>query len=303
MGRRIHPRKKKSIERETALPHKDPPFFCCVRRPDEIRRYAELKALIIAAGRGERFRPFTDENPKPLIPLLGRPLIERIILAVREAGIRDLVIVTGYLGEKLRAFLGDGSKYGVRIEYAENRRWHLGNGVSVYAARDRIEGNFILLMSDHVFNPEILCELRRHEIDKDECVLCVDTQMRYVFDIEDATKVLVDGDRILRIGKDLKEYNGVDMGIFLCSPVLFEALERSIGKGHYSLTDAIGELADQEKMKACCFDDEEYYWIDIDTPRIEEIAESILPISEAESASKEILRERFIARPLRRLRI
>jgi len=69
-----------------------------------------MKALILAAGRGERFRPFTDESPKPLIPLLGRPLIERVILAVREAGIKDLIIVTGYLGEKLRAFLDDGSK-------------------------------------------------------------------------------------------------------------------------------------------------------------------------------------------------
>jgi CDP-L-myo-inositol myo-inositolphosphotransferase len=262
-----------------------------------------LKALIIAAGRGERFRPFTDENPKPLIPLLGRPLIERVVLSVREAGIRDLVIVTGYLGGKLRAFLGDGSRYGVRIEYVENRRWQLGNGVSAYAAKDHMDGDFILLMSDHVFNPEILYELWRYGIEGDECALCVDTCMRYVFDVEDATKVLVDGDRILRIGKDLKEYNGVDMGIFLCSPVLFEALERSIGKGRYSLTDAIRELADKERMKACCFEDEEYYWIDVDTPRIEEIAENLLPISEAETASKEILRGRLITRSLRRLRI
>jgi len=253
-----------------------------------------MKALIIAAGRGERFRPFTDEYPKPMIPLLGRPLIERVILAVREASIKDLIIVTGYLGEKLKAFLGDGSKYGVRIEYVENEHWQLGNGVSVYKARPMINENFILLMSDHVFNPEILFELQKCRIDKDECLLCVDTHMRYVFDVDDATKVLVDGDRIFRIGKELKEYNGVDMGIFLCSPSIFEALERSIRKGRYSLTEAIRELAEKGKMKACCFDDEEHYWMDIDTSRMEKIAERILPILESEVSSKEALREKSL---------
>jgi len=260
-----------------------------------------LKALIIAAGRGERFRPFTDENPKCLVPLLGRPLIERVILAVREAGIRDFVVVTGYLGEKLRGALGDGERYDVSIEYVENRRWRMGNGVSVYVARELIDENFVLLMSDHVFNPEILCELQRHGTRGDECVLCVDTQMSYVFDMEDATKVQVDGDRILRIGKNLREYNGVDMGIFLCSSVLFDALGKSIRRGLYSLTDAIRELADEERMKACCFDDDEYYWIDVDTPRMGKIAESILPILEAESAFRGTLRERLIMEPPRRL--
>jgi len=263
-----------------------------------------MKALIIAAGRGERFRPLTDENPKPLIPLLGRPLIERVILAVREAGIEDLIIVTGYLGEKLRAFLGDGSKYGVKIRYVENKHWQLGNGVSVYEARNLIDETFVLLMSDHVFNPEILCELQKCKISEDECILCVDTQMRYVFDIDDATKVLVKGDRILRIGKELKDYNGVDMGIFLCSSSIFEALDKSIRKGQYSLTEAIRELAQEGKMKAYCFEDEGHYWIDIDTPQMGKIAEKILPIlEESEIPSKNLLRDESVIRSVRRITV
>ncbi len=256
-----------------------------------------MKALIIAAGRGERFRPFTDENPKPLISLLGRPLIERVILAVREAGIKDLIIVTGYLGEKLKSFLGDGSKYDVKIEYVENKRWQLGNGVSVYEARDLIEGNFILLMSDHVFNPKILCELQKYKIGKDECVLCVDMQMRYVFDIDDATKVLVDGDKILQIGKELEDYNGVDMGIFLCSSNIFEALKKNIEKRRYSLTEAVRELANEGKMRAYCLDNEEYFWIDVDTPRMEKIAERILStLEKPEVSSEKLLREETMMR-------
>ena len=242
-----------------------------------------MRALIIAAGRGERFRPFTDENPKPLIPLLGRPLIERVIDAVKIAGIRDIIIVTGHLGWKIRSFLGDGSKYDVKIEYIDNKRWQLGNGVSVYEARRLIDENFILLMSDHIFNPKILYEILDYQMNCDECVLCVDRHMRYVFDLEDATKVLVDRDRIIRIGKDLKYYNGVDMGIFLCSPVIFSVLDGNIQDGRYTLTEAVMRLAQDGKMKAYCFDNEEYYWMDIDTFRMKEIAEKILPVLEARS--------------------
>jgi len=248
-----------------------------------------MKALIIAAGRGERLKPFTNGIPKPLLPLSGRPLIERIILVVREANIRDIIIVKGYLGEKIESFLGDGSRYNVRIEYAENRRWHLGNGVSVYEAKDLIDENFVLLMADHIFNPKILSELQRCEISDKECVLCVDTHMRYVFDFKDATKVLVNGDRIFDIGKELKYYNGVDMGIFLCSPAIFEALEKAFRNGEYSLTAAVRKLANERLMKACCFDDEEYYWMDIDTVKMGRIAESLLPILEAEKMTSDIL--------------
>jgi len=235
-----------------------------------------MKALIIAAGRGERFRPFTDREPKPLIPLLGLRLIERVILSAKEAGIGSFVVVTGYLGEKVREFLGDGSKYGVEIEYVENSRWEMGNGVSVYEARDLLEERFILLMSDHIFNPKILSALKKCSIDRDECILCVDKEMRYVFDTDDATKVKVVNDEIIQIGKNLKEYNGVDMGIFLCSPHIFKILEKNIQKGRYSLTEAVRELAKAGKMKAFCIQDSDDYWIDIDTVESLRIASEIL---------------------------
>ena len=235
-----------------------------------------MKALIIAAGRGERLRPFTDKDPKPLISLLGLRLIERVILSAREAGTKDFVIVTGYLGQKLKNFLGDGSEYGVEIEYVENSRWKKGNGVSVYEARNRLQERFILLMSDHIFNPEILSALKRCGIREDECILCVDKGMRYVFDIDDATKVKVVDGEILEIGKKIDEYDGADMGIFLCSPHIFDVLEENIGKERYSLTEAVGELAEEGKMKAYCIEDDEDYWIDIDTFQSLEIAAKMI---------------------------
>ena len=221
-------------------------------------------------------RPFTDKKPKPLVPLLGLRLIEWVILSAREAGIEGFVIVTGYLGGKLKSFLGDGSRYNAEIEYVDNSRWKMGNGISVYEARNLLEERFVLLMSDHIFNPDILSALKRSKVGKDECILCVDKGMSYVFDADDATKVKVVGGEIVQIGKSLEEYDGVDMGMFLCAPDIFKALKQSIGKNRYSLTAGIRELAKEGKMKAYCIENEEDYWIDIDTFESLKIAERIL---------------------------
>lgn len=77
-----------------------------------------MRAMILAAGYGKRMRPLTDHTPKPLLPAGGKPLIQYHIEALRAAGIRDLVINTGWLGEQLQARFGDGSALGVRIQWS-----------------------------------------------------------------------------------------------------------------------------------------------------------------------------------------
>ena len=77
-----------------------------------------MKAMILAAGRGERMRPLTDHTPKPLLPAGGRPLIEHLIVALVEAGITELVINHAHLGEQVEATLGDGSRWAASIRYS-----------------------------------------------------------------------------------------------------------------------------------------------------------------------------------------
>jgi NDP-sugar pyrophosphorylase family protein len=74
-----------------------------------------MKALIISAGRGNRLNELTKDTPKALIPLLGLSLIERVIFTTKEAGIREYVIVIGCLGEKIKAILGNGDRFRVKI--------------------------------------------------------------------------------------------------------------------------------------------------------------------------------------------
>ena len=77
-----------------------------------------MKAMILAAGRGERMRPLTDHTPKPLLQAGGRPLIEHLIVALVDAGITELVINHAHLGEQVEATLGDGSRWRASIRYS-----------------------------------------------------------------------------------------------------------------------------------------------------------------------------------------
>ncbi|MFM7397176.1 MAG: N-acetylmuramate alpha-1-phosphate uridylyltransferase MurU [Gammaproteobacteria bacterium] len=80
-----------------------------------------MRAMILAAGRGERMRPLTDERPKPLLEVGARSLLEWHLAALARAGIRDLVINHAWLGERIVEALGDGQRYGVRIQYSAER--------------------------------------------------------------------------------------------------------------------------------------------------------------------------------------
>lgn len=90
--------------------------------------------MILAAGRGERMRPLTDHTPKPLLPVAGQPLIIHHLRALRAAGITELVINTGHLGERLPAALGDGRDWDVRITWSPEPPEALETGGGIFQA-------------------------------------------------------------------------------------------------------------------------------------------------------------------------
>jgi mannose-1-phosphate guanylyltransferase len=112
-----------------------------------------MKAMILAAGLGTRLRPLTDNLPKPLLPLEGRPLIEYTLLLLRKYGITDVIINLHYQGEKIMQALGDGSRWGMKIRYSEEPRI-LGTAGGIK--------NVELLLSQEPFlviNSDILVEI------------------------------------------------------------------------------------------------------------------------------------------------
>jgi MurNAc alpha-1-phosphate uridylyltransferase len=85
-----------------------------------------LRAIVLAAGRGERMRPLTDTTPKPLLPIFGRPMIEWHLLALARDGVAEVVINTAWLEDQFPAVLGDGSRFGLRLSYSMEGRDHGG---------------------------------------------------------------------------------------------------------------------------------------------------------------------------------
>jgi CDP-L-myo-inositol myo-inositolphosphotransferase len=231
-----------------------------------------LKALILAAGQGIRQKENGDS--KPLIPLLGLNFIERVILTAKKSGIKEFQIILGYKGKRIKKNLGNGKKLGVNIDYIHNDDWRKGNGISVLKAKDFIHEPFILLMADHLFDYKILGELQKQTIKYDGCILCVDKNHHKYLDVDDATKVFIEEGQIKDIDKQLNDYNGIATGIFLCTPVIFDALEESIDSGNESLAAGIKVLANRHKIKA--FDISDKYWLDVDDDSALKNAKSLL---------------------------
>ena len=107
-----------------------------------------MKAMILAAGRGERMRPLTDEVPKPLIPAGGKPLITHLIGALVDAGYRDLVINHSYLGAAIERALGDGARFGARIAYSPEPDGALETGGGIHRALPLLGEAFLVVNGD-----------------------------------------------------------------------------------------------------------------------------------------------------------
>ncbi|HID25034.1 MAG TPA: hypothetical protein EYP23_01015 [Thermoplasmata archaeon] len=234
------------------------------------------QAVILAAGRGERFQELTEDKPKPLIQLLGLTLIERVILTAKQVGVTDFVIVVGYQGDKIQKHLGSGEKLGVKITYVENKEWKKGNGVSLSKTKKFVQRNFLLLMSDHIFDESVLARLLKENVEGNKVVLVVDRNIENneFVDEKDATKVLVKEDKIVDIGKSLREYNAYDTGIFYCPPLLFDALEKSMKKGDDSLTGGIKALAEKGCVRT--LDIQKGFWVDVDNEKLLQKTQALL---------------------------
>ncbi len=99
-----------------------------------------MRAMILAAGRGERMRPLTDHTPKPLLAVAGKPMIQYHIEALAAAGVHEIVINLAWLGQQIRAAIGDGSQFGVRIQYSDEGDAALETGGGVFKALPFLAG-------------------------------------------------------------------------------------------------------------------------------------------------------------------
>jgi len=230
------------------------------------------QCLILAAGNGTRIKSISGGLPKPLVPFQGKPILEHVIDRARQAGIDHVVIVVGYRSDLIRRWL-EGRSLGVSITLVENPDYHKPNGISALKARRQIHGSFLLLMADHIFEPETARVLLKQPLGPGEVILAVDPNIGRIFDIDDATKVLRTGDRIIDIGKEIAHYDALDTGMFLCSPAIFDQLDAAIKSGNCSLSDGMRQLITAGRLRALEIGNGQ--WQDLDTPQALAHAEGV----------------------------
>jgi len=232
-----------------------------------------MKAVIIAAGCGSRLKDHHQGIPKSLLQIHGKTIIDDIIGKISDAEIKEIVVITGYQSDILKEYLSKFNDSEVKIQCIDNPRWEDANGISVLCAKESISEyeQFILLMSDHLFSAEILHQIVKMDIDKDEGLLALDFKTDQIPDLDDGMKIQcykVSNSlyRINRFGKQLTEFKAIDTGIFKLNYSFFKILEKSIESGKTSLSDACNLLSEDGKILG--LDIKDALWLDIDTPEM-----------------------------------
>jgi|GEM_PF-49682 len=234
------------------------------------------RAVILAAGTGSRLVA-NETYPKPLKVVSGVPLLVRILRTLQDEGIREAVIVVGYRGESIKRALRAEPSLGLTLHFVDNPDYDRKNGVSLLAAREFIDQECLLSMADHLYSPEVVRRLRAFDLPRGACALGIDYDIERCFDLDDATKVRLQGNRIGDIGKDLSDYNCIDTGVFRIGPELIRELDRiHQAAGDASLSDGVRALASRGQFLGCDVGDAR--WIDVDTPEAFQRAEAMLRV-------------------------
>ena len=118
-----------------------------------------MKALILAGGMGKRLRPLTDDKPKPMIPISNKPILEWQINWLKSHNIRDIVLCTGYMGDNISAYFGNGEKFDVNIEYSKEEE-PLGTGGALMQSHSLLESHSNFL----VMNGDVMTDIDPHSL-------------------------------------------------------------------------------------------------------------------------------------------
>ena len=220
-----------------------------------------IQAVILAAGAGQRL----GRGPKALVPFLGLRLIERSVLALRQAGVDEFIVVVGAGGAATAQAVTSSSRLrDVPLRAIVSERWQEGNGASAMAAMAAVRCPFLLAMADHVIDP---VAVRRLMQETPPAILVDFAPGEGV--LAEATKVTVDAGRVIAAGKRLQE-RAVDAGFFLCDESVVLAVREHVEKGQAEWS------AIYPSVRPMAVDIAGGFWADLDTPEDFERAEGAL---------------------------
>jgi choline kinase len=224
------------------------------------------EAVILMAGQGSRLRGADKTFLKPFVQVLGRPLISYTLQALTSKGINTVYFVVGYESRRIIAETKRLIPPGTTASFIENHDWRKQNGISLLAAAGHVDAPFLLGMADHLFDDSIVDSLLE-KFDPAVLNIAIDGKLDSIFDLHDAMKVRTRKDRVIDIGKNLGNYDAVDVGLFVSPVEMFTYLDKAKSANHQSdcsLADAIRLMAADAKTRV--IEIGEAWWQDVDTP-------------------------------------
>lgn len=224
--------------------------------PGEPERVRPTCCVILAAGERApeaRWLPASQVGrPWPLIRVLGLSLAERTVATARAAGVERFVVVLGPRPSEVRALYERVAwRRRCHIEFVEAPDWEQGSGTLLAAARTLVaSGPFLVIRGDHLITPGLLDRLLQGRLAPGELRLAVDRDRAALPDPERARKVGLAGERVTRVGPDVRWWSAAEAGAMLCSRDLFDALDAAGRDGGHALTDGVRRLVEAGRVRA-----------------------------------------------------
>ncbi len=184
-------------------------------------------------------RPLTSNRPKVMLPIANKPILEHLLIEVREAGVKEFIFIVGYCDEQVRGYFGDGKKWGVKIDYSEQRR-QLGTADAIGMVKSMLDGSFLVVNGDIVVNREDVGKL-----------LDAGRSTMSVIEVKDSGGlgiVELSGDKVTGIYEKTQNPPTLmaNAGLYLFTTEIFDAVSRTekSPRGEYEITDSLKLLMD-----------------------------------------------------------
>lgn len=225
------------------------------------------RCVLLAAGRGTRLGEMTRNIPKPMVPLAGHPLLEHILLRIREATpIRDFTIVVQYRAESIMGHFGNGESLGVSICYVRQPEDQPGTAGALRTALEALPAEPVLMSFGDILTDPVNY---RRLLQAYRPTMVALLGVNWLPDVSEGGGVWLDGDRVLRLQEKPRhaDTHWNLAGVHIFSPAILPVLRNLplSARGEYELTDAMQVLLQQypDSVRAVCF---EGYWNDVGTP-------------------------------------
>lgn len=216
-----------------------------------------MQCVLLAAGEGKRMRPLTARRPKVMLPLANRPMLEHLVIAARDAGIRDFIFVVGYGEREVREFFSDGSSWGVSIHYSAQKH-QSGTADALNAARDYVSGTFLVMNGDMMVTTDDIREILQKQA---PCMGVYHTDHPEMYGV-----VTLDQGHVMDLVEksSAPKSNLINAGIYLFPEEIFGILDEIAlsSRGEYELTDALSWYIREKQLLAHTLSE----WLDVGSP-------------------------------------